>query len=57
MATNTKKKSPARIEKDRKRKAAAKRRKMVKTIGMVVLASALILLMVFAFAATPRQIG
>ena len=31
MATNTKKKSPARIEKDRKRKAAAKRRKMVKT--------------------------
>ena len=54
MATNTKKKSAARIEKDRKRKAALKRRKMVKTVGMVVLAAELILLMVFAFAAPPR---
>ena len=54
--TNTKKKSPARIEKDRKRKAALKRRKMVKTIGMVVLAIALMLLLVVSFTATPRQV-
>lgn len=54
--TNTKKKSPARIEKDRKRKVALKRRKMVKTIGMIVIATALILLMVVSFAATPRQV-
>ena len=54
MATNTKKKSPARIEKDRKRKAAIKRRKMVKTVGMVVLLAALMLLMVFSLVASPR---
>ena len=54
--SDKKKKSPARIEKDCKRKAAIKRRKMVKTIGMVVLAVALILLMVVAFAAPPRQV-
>lgn len=57
MSTKTKKKSPARIEKDRKRKAAIKRRKMVKTIGMVVLAVALILLMVVSLTASPRQLG
>lgn len=56
MSTKTKKKSPARIEKDRKRKVALKRRKMVKTIGMIVIATALILLMVVSFAATPRQV-
>ena len=59
MATksNIKKKSPARIEKDCKRKAAIKRRKMLKTVAMVVVAVALILLMVFAFAAPPRPVS
>lgn len=58
MATkqNTKKKSPARIEKDRKRKAALKRKQMIKTVAMVVIATALILLMVVSLTASPRQV-
>ena len=56
MATKTRKKSAARVEKDRKRKLAAKRRKMVKTVGMVVLAVAMILLIVFAFAAPAKPV-
>lgn len=56
MATKTRKKSAARIEKDRKRKVAVKRRKMIKTVGMVVLAVAMMLLIVFAFAAPAKPV-
>ena len=58
MATksNTKKKSPARIEKDRKRKAVLKRKQTIKTVAMVVIAVALILLMVVSLTASPRQV-
>ena len=58
MATkqNTKKKSPARIEKDRKHKAALKRKQTIKTVAMVVIATALILLMVVSLTASPRQV-
>lgn len=56
MSTKTKKKSPARIEKDRKRKAALKRKQMIKTVAMVVIATALILLMVVSLTASPRQV-
>lgn len=56
MATKTRKKSVARVEKERKRKVSAKRRKMIKTIGMIVLAAAMILLIVFSLAAPPRVI-
>ena len=58
MATkqNAKKKSPARVEKNRKRKAAMKCRKMVKTVAMVVIATALILLMVVSLAASPARV-
>ena len=34
MSTKTKKKSPARIEKDRKRKAALKRKQTIKTVAI-----------------------
>ena len=59
MATkqNAKKKSPARIEKDRKRKAAIKQRKMLKSIAIIVVALAFIALIVFAFAAPPKVVG
>ena len=59
MAANgkTKKKSAARIEKDRKRKVAAKRQKMLKNVAMIVIAVALISLIVFAFAAPPKVVG
>ena len=56
MSTKTKKKSPARIEKDRKRKAAVKRRKMIKNIALIVMAIALVSLIVFAFAAPPKPV-
>lgn len=49
-----KKRSAARVEKDRKRKVVAKRRRMVKNIAMAVLAIALISLIVFSLAAPPR---
>lgn len=52
-----KKKIEARIAKERKRKAAAKQREMIKKIAMIVLAIALISLIVFAFAAPPKVIG
>jgi hypothetical protein len=56
MSTKTKKKSPARIEKDRKRKAALKRKQTIKTVAMVVIAVALIQLMVVSLTASPRQV-
>jgi type IV secretory pathway component VirB8 len=59
MAVNgkTKKKSAARIEKDRKRKTAIKQRKMLKSIAIIVVALAFIALIVFAFAAPPKVVG
>lgn len=56
MAEKGRKKSAARIEKDRKRKAAAKRGKMLKNIALIVMAVALISLIVFAFAAPPKPV-
>ena len=58
MATKqyAKKKSLARIEKDRKRKAAIKRRKMLKTVGFVAIVVAFIAFMVMAFVTPPRQV-
>ncbi|MBQ2290048.1 MAG: hypothetical protein II249_05205 [Bacteroidaceae bacterium] len=56
MSTKTKKKSPACIEKDRKRKAVLKRKQTIKTVAMVVIAVALILLMVVSLTASPRQV-
>ncbi len=56
MAEKVRKKSAARVEKDRKRKAAVKRRKMIKNIALIVMALALISLIVFAFAAPPKPV-
>jgi type IV secretory pathway component VirB8 len=56
MAEKTRKKSAARVEKERKRKSAAKRHKMLKNIAMAVIAIALVSLIVFAFATPPKQI-
>lgn len=56
MAEKGRKKSAARIEKDRKRKAAAKRGKTLKTVAMIVLAIAVISLIIFAFVAPPRPV-
>ena len=56
MAEKVRKKSAARVEKDRKRKAAVKRRKMIKNIAMIVIAVALISLIVLAFAAPPKPV-
>ena len=56
MAEKPSRKSAARIEKDRKRKAAAKQRKMLKIIAMVVIAIALISFIVFAFVAPPKPV-
>ena len=56
MAEKPRKKSAARIEKERKRKSAAKRQKMLKNIAMIVIAVALISLIVFAFAAPPKPV-
>ena len=56
MAEKPRKKSAARIEKERKRKSAAKRQKMLKNIAMIVLAVALISLIVFAFAVPPKPV-
>ena len=50
----TRRKSEARIAKERKRKADAKRRRMVKQIAIIVAAIAFATLMIFAFAAPPR---
>ena len=55
--SSVKRKSAARIEKDRKRKASARNRKLLTKIAMIVLAIALISLMVFAFVAPPRVVG
>ncbi len=57
MAEKPRKKSAARIEKERKRKSAAKRQKMLKNIAMIVIAVALISLIVFAFAAPPKPVS
>ncbi|MBP3408930.1 MAG: hypothetical protein J6K83_07275 [Bacteroidaceae bacterium] len=56
IAEKPRKKSAARIEKERKRKSAAKRQKMLKNIAMIVIAVALISLIVFAFAAPPKPV-
>ena len=56
MAEKPRKKSAARIEKERKRKSAAKRQKMLKNIARIVIAVALISLIVFAFAAPPKPV-
>ena len=52
-----KKKSAGRIEKDRKRKAAIKRHKMLKNIAIIVVAIAFVSLMIFAFAAPTKVVG
>jgi hypothetical protein len=57
MAVNqngTRRKSEARIAKERKKKADAKRRKMVKQIAIIVAAVAFATLMIFAFTAPPK---
>lgn len=54
MAEKARKKSDARIAKERKRKAAAQRRRMVKRIAIIVAAIAFATLMIFAFAAPPK---
>lgn len=56
MAEKVRKKSAARVEKDRKRKAAVKRRKMIKNIALIVMAIALVSLIVLAFAAPPKPV-
>ena len=53
----SKRKSAARIEKERKRKASAKNRKLIKNIALIVLAVALIALIVFSLVAPPKAIG
>ena len=50
----TRRKSEARIAKDRKKKADAKRRKMVKQIAIIVAAIAFATLMIFALTAPPK---
>lgn len=52
--TGTRRKSEARIAKDRKKKADAKRRKMVKQIAIIVAAIAFATLMIFALTAPPK---
>ena len=57
MAVNqngTRRKSEARIAKERKKKADAKRRKMVKQIAIIVAAVAFATLMIFALTAPPK---
>ena len=54
MAEKARKKSDARIAKERKRKAAVQRRRMVKRIAIIVAAIAFATLMIFAFAAPPK---
>lgn len=49
-----KKKSEARIAKERKRKADKKRKQLLKQIAVGVLVAALALMMIFALAATPK---
>lgn len=56
MADKPRKKSAARIEKERKRKVAVRRHKLLKKIAMIVIAVALISLIVFAFAAPPKPV-
>lgn len=50
----TRRKSEARIAKDRKKKADAKRRKLVKQIAIIVAAIAFATLMIFALTAPPK---
>ena len=57
MANKPRHKSAGRIEKDRKRKAAIKQRKMLKNIAIIVVAIAFISLIVFAFTAPPKVVG
>ena len=48
------KKSEARIAKERKRKAAKRRSHLMKQVAVFVIIAVLILMLVFAFAATPK---
>ena len=48
------KKSEARIAKERKRKAAKRRSRMLKQAAGIVLVATLVIMLVFAFAATPK---
>ncbi len=56
MAEKSRKKSAARIEKDRKRKSSLKRHKTLKKVAMIVIAIALISFIVFAFAAPAKPV-
>ena len=53
----SKRKSAARIEKERRHKASARYRKLLKNVAMIVLAVALITLIIFALVAPPRVVG
>ena len=57
MAEKPSRKSAARIEKDRKRKAAIKRQRLIKKIAIIVVVLAFVSLIVFAFAAPPKVVG
>ena len=56
MVEKPRKKSAARIEKDRKRKSSLKRHNLLKKIAMIVIAVALISLIIFAFAAPAKPV-
>ena len=56
MAAKPRKKSAARIEKDRKRKSSLTRHKLLNKIAMIVIAIALISFIVFAFAAPAKPV-
>ena len=51
-----KKKSEARIAKERKRKAYRKHKQFLKQVAIIVLVVVLVTLMIFAFAATPKAV-
>ena len=56
MAEKTRKKSAARMEKDRKRKAEIKRRQLIKKIAIIVVVLAFVSLIIFAFTAPPKPV-
>ena len=52
--SGAKRKSAARVAKERKRKVAVKRHKMIKRIAIIVAAIAFATLMIFALTAPPK---
>ena len=57
MTDKPRKKSAARIEKDRKRKAEIKRRQLIKKIAIIVVVLAFVSLIISAFTAPPKMVG